>query len=121
MKRTKAILIFMLALSLLLLCGCGSTSAGSAGSDSGYQRIDLVMAVNGTDTQIDSRVARYFAELVEERSGGNVTVSMPGGELGVSLTRTEDGVRDIFLIGPTCLVYEAELTEELLEGVCRTF
>ena len=54
-------------------------------------------------------------------SGGNVTVSMPGGELGVSLTRTEDGVRDIFLTGPTCLVYEAELTEELLEGVCRTF
>ena len=54
-------------------------------------------------------------------SGERVTVSMPGGELGVSLTRTEDGVRDIFLTGPTCLVYEAELTQELLEGVCRTF
>ena len=54
-------------------------------------------------------------------SGERVTVSMPGGELGVSLTRPEDGVRDIFLTGPTCLVYEAELTQELLEGVCRTF
>jgi len=53
--------------------------------------------------------------------GGRVTVSMPGGELGVSLTRTAGGVRDIFLTGPTCLVYEAEVTEELLEGLCRTF
>ena len=54
-------------------------------------------------------------------SGESVTVIMPGGELSVSLTRTEGGVRDIFLTGPTCLVYEAEITEELLEGVCRTF
>ena len=54
-------------------------------------------------------------------SGESVTVIMPGGELSVSVTRTEGGVRDIFLTGPTCLVYEAEITEELLEGVCRTF
>ena len=76
MKGRRLILIPALVLSVLLLCGCGASPSGGTGSDSEYQRIDLVMAVNGTDTQIDSRVARYFAELVEERSGGNVTVDV---------------------------------------------
>lgn len=34
------------------------------------------MAVNGTDNQIDARVGDYFAQLVSERSGGNVTVAV---------------------------------------------
>lgn len=72
MKRRIWFCILALVLSLVLLCGCGTTSSGSGD----YQNIKLVMAVNGTDTQIDSRVARYFAELVEERSGGSVTVDI---------------------------------------------
>ena len=72
MKRRLWFCILALVLSLVLLCGCGATSSGSGD----YQNIKLVMAVNGTDTQIDSRVARYFAELVEERSGGSVTVDV---------------------------------------------
>ena len=54
-------------------------------------------------------------------SGGPLTVSMPGGELSVSLTRAGDSVRDIFLTGPTCRVFEGEVSEELLEGLCTTF
>lgn len=54
-------------------------------------------------------------------SGGALTVSMPGGELSVSLTRAGDTVRDIYLTGPTCLVFEGEVSEELLEGLCTTF
>lgn len=46
------------------------------GSEDGYQVIELTMAVNGTDNQIDARVGDYFAQLVEERSGGNVTVAV---------------------------------------------
>ena len=66
MKARKIIPIIALVLALALLCGCGSSgSSDSAGS--GYQKIDLVMAVNGTDTQIDSRVARYFADMVEAK------------------------------------------------------
>lgn len=75
MKLRHIIPIVALVLALVLLCGCGSSSDSSA-SGSDYQKIDLVMAVNGTDTQIDSRVARYFADLVEERSGGNITVDV---------------------------------------------
>ena len=73
-KRSISLLL-ALSLCLILLCGCGTSGSG-ADSGSGYRKIHLVMAVNGTDTQIDSRVARYFAELVEERSGGNVTVDV---------------------------------------------
>ena len=73
-KRSISLLL-ALSLCLILLCGCGTTGSGTD-SGSGYRKIHLVMAVNGTDTQIDSRVARYFAELVEERSGGSVTVDV---------------------------------------------
>lgn len=34
------------------------------------------MAVNGTDTQIDSQVANYFAELVAEQSGGTIVINV---------------------------------------------
>ncbi len=54
-------------------------------------------------------------------SGRDVSVSMPGGLLTVSLTRDEGSVRDIYLTGPTCLVFEAEVSDELLEDLCRTF
>ena len=68
--------MIIMILSMFLMSACGG-SAGSEGTDnSEYQKIDLVMSVNGTDTQIDSRVARYFAHVVEERSGGNVTVDV---------------------------------------------
>lgn len=75
MKLRKIIPIIAVVVALALLCGCGSSGSGDSAS-SEYQKIDLVMAVNGTDTQIDSRVANYFAEMVEERSGGNVTVDV---------------------------------------------
>lgn len=55
----------------------GSEGAGSSAADSSeYQKIELVMAVNGTDIQIDAKVADKFAELVSEASGGNVTISV---------------------------------------------
>ena len=74
MKLRKTIPILALLLAALLLAGCAPSA--QSGADGEYQKINLVMAVNGTDTQIDTRVAKYFAQLVEERSGGNVTVDV---------------------------------------------
>lgn len=37
-------------------------------------------------------------------SGKNIGITMPGGELSVSLTCENDRVRDIFLTGPTCVI-----------------
>ena len=75
------------ALSLLIagtvivgsLAGCGANSpdkAASGAKDDSYQKIELVMAVNGTDIQIDARVADKFAELVEEETDGKVTIAV---------------------------------------------
>lgn len=47
-------------------------------------------------------------------SGREVSVSMPGGLLSVTLSN-EIGIRDIFLTGPTCLVFEGEVSGEFLE------
>lgn len=54
-------------------------------------------------------------------SGENVSIAMPGGLLSVSLTQNRDSVRNIMLTGPTCLVFEGEVSDELLEDICRTF
>ena len=52
---------------------------------------------------------------------GDVSIGMPGGLLSVSVRRDGDRIFDIFLTGPTCLVFEGEVSDELLEGLCRTF
>ncbi len=44
-------------------------------------------------------------------SGENVKVSMPGGELFVSLTQDGGSVHDVYLTGPTCVVFEGETKE----------
>ena len=77
MKHGRSIVAALLGTALLIgsLSGCGSTEP-SGGSDGEYQKINLSMAVNGTDTQIDSLVAHHFADLVEERPGGNVVIDV---------------------------------------------
>ncbi len=75
--RRKFISIALAALILLLsLTGCGQAEESVSRGENEYQQIELIMAVNGTDLQIDARVADYFAQLVSERSGGNVTVAV---------------------------------------------
>ena len=74
MRRKPIALLLALVMLTMLLCACGSGDGDVAEGE--YQKITLVMAVNGTDTQIDTRVAKYFAQLVEERSGGNVIIDV---------------------------------------------
>ena len=53
--------------------------------------------------------------------GPEISVAMPGGTLSVRLRRCGGSVRDLFLTGPTCLVFEGELSDELLEEACRIY
>lgn len=77
MKRKLAGLLLAVVTAVSMAgCGNGGSESASAEGSSEYQKIELVMAVNGTDIQIDARVADKFAELVEEASGGNVTISV---------------------------------------------
>ena len=73
MKRIFAVCILLAMSTFLTACG---GPAAAEGGDGTYQTIELTMAVNGTDNQIDARVGDYFAQLVSERSGGNVTVAV---------------------------------------------
>ena len=76
MRRKKEKVICVVLASMLFLVGCSEKTNPEGGSEDGYQVIELTMAVNGTDNQIDARVGDYFAQLVEERSVGNVTVAV---------------------------------------------
>lgn len=76
MKHGRLIIAALAGAMLITsLAGCGSkgTNDGESGE---YQKINLSMAVNGTDTQIDSLVAHHFADLVSERSGGNIVIDV---------------------------------------------
>ena len=75
MRAGKRIIAGLFAACLLAvsLTACGG---GAAVADGEYESVNLAMAVNGTDTQIDSLVANYFADLVMERSGGAVVVDV---------------------------------------------
>ncbi|MFR1195810.1 MAG: DctP family TRAP transporter solute-binding subunit [Oscillospiraceae bacterium] len=77
MNRCKRWLALLLGAVLLLgtMSGCSGTTASDS-EDGAYRKINLSMAVNGTDTQIDSLVAHHFADLVAERSGGSITIDV---------------------------------------------
>ena len=61
-----------LALVLALACIFTLAVAGAADAASPYTKINLTMTVNGTDTQIDTKVGQKFAELVAEATDGAV-------------------------------------------------
>lgn len=76
MKYKKRLLASVLSAVLLITTtGCGAQDDVQE-QENAYQKIELTMAVNGTDTQIDARVANYFADLVQTRTDGNVTISV---------------------------------------------
>ncbi|MDO4261167.1 MAG: DctP family TRAP transporter solute-binding subunit [Eubacteriales bacterium] len=75
--KVRVLSILLAAVLAGSLSGCGrSAEETSTSGESAYQEIELVMAVNGTDIQIDTQVAEKFAELVAEASGGSVTISV---------------------------------------------
>lgn len=107
MKKVFALLLAT-ALCLAMMAGCGtpaSDPSASAGSDSSdapkYDKISLTMAVNGTDTQVDSRVANHFKELVEAETNGSITIEvfpndqLAGGNASKGVEMVADGSTDI--------------------------
>ncbi|WP_409336729.1 DctP family TRAP transporter solute-binding subunit [Eubacterium sp. F2] len=76
-KIIAAAMAIVVAAAMLTGCGSSSSSQNSSSNRSGkYKKMELVMAVNGTDNQIDSKVAEKFADLVSKKSGGQVTISV---------------------------------------------
>jgi len=78
LKQSKRILAGLTGLVLFTagLTGCGSNGNTAEDTDSIYPKLNLSMAVNGTDTQIDTAVGQYLADLVSERSGGRIVIDV---------------------------------------------
>jgi len=104
MKRIIASLV-VCVMAFTLLTGCGG---GSGGTDSGsgtegekYDNVSLKLSCNGTQVANDTKAATRFAELVEEKSGGNVKVSvfpndqLASGNMSKGLELVCDGTVDI--------------------------
>ena len=109
MKKVIA-LVLAAVLCAAMLAGCGSSapassapaSSGNASSDAPkYEKLTLTMAVNGTDTQVDSRVANHFKELVEAETDGAITIEvfpndqLAGGSSSKGVEMVADGSTDI--------------------------
>lgn len=72
MKRCCAVLLCILSLALI---GCGQEKRML--HDVGeYQKVRMVMAVNGTERGIDAMVARKFSQLVDEETNGRVHIEV---------------------------------------------
>ena len=102
----KKILALVLALCMIAaLAACGSSNSGNSGStasgDSDFNKVNLTMTVNGTDTQIDTKVGQKFAELVDEATGGAVKIDvfpndqLAGGNAAKGMEMLADGSVDI--------------------------
>lgn len=52
--------------SSMTACGSGGDTKSTLVQNSEYPELNLSMAVNGTDTQIDTQVGQKLAELVSD-------------------------------------------------------
>ena len=119
----KRVLPILLAVTLVaaMLFGCGNENASSQNSAnaSKYQQIELVMAVNGTDIQIDTLVAKKFSELVWDASEGNIEIvvfpndQLAGGNATKGIEMIADGSVDLAAYASSVM---SVLDERLLVG-----
>ncbi|MBR0289237.1 MAG: hypothetical protein IJQ82_09680, partial [Selenomonadaceae bacterium] len=59
----KIFMSVLLVCSLLAFTGCGEQATQGERKEGEYQKIKLVMSVNGTNIATDTKVAMKFAEL----------------------------------------------------------
>ncbi len=108
----------VLVCSTWCMAGCGG-DAGEERREGEYQRIKLVMTVNGTNIATDTKVAMRFAELVDEESGGNIKIDvfpndqLAGGNATKGIEMIADGAVDLAAYASSTM---SVLDERLLVG-----
>lgn len=102
MKKKILSTLVVVSLAMATLMGCGGDNISQQNvDDSEYQQIELIMAVNGTDIQIDTLVAKKFSELVAEASNDKVEVivfpndQLAGGNATKGIEMIADGSVDL--------------------------
>lgn len=119
MKKKISSILLIGALVMGTLTGCGGSSSNDSAAKSTYETVELTMTVNGTDIQIDTRVAQKFAELVEEESGGNVKIhvypndQLAGGNATKGVEMISEGSVDLAAYASSVM---STLDEKLLVG-----
>ena len=104
-------LVLVLGLSAALLAGCGGSSneepagdSGESGGDaSGYDTLNIIAAHGAAETTSENLSFLKFEELIEERSGGAVTVDLyPNQQLGGDREYTEAATQgNVTMGGPS--------------------
>ncbi len=96
MKKKILSTLVIVSLAITTLMGCGNDNISQQDTE-GYQQIELIMAVNGTDIQIDTLVAKKFSELVAEESNGNIEIIVfPNDQLaGGNATKGIEMIADV--------------------------
>lgn len=95
----KLLAAALLLATSLYTAGCGGSE--EAAEHDGYQKVKLVMTVNGTNLANDTKAAMKFAELVKEESGGNVLIDifpndqLAGGNMSKGVEMVADGAVDM--------------------------
>ncbi len=120
MKKRFAGMVLSLVMAAGLITGCGEkaesssneTSQGTAGevsqetegvqaAEGNFDTVSLRLSCNGTDMGNDTKAAKLFAEKIQEKSGGKVTVTvfpndqLAGGNMSKGLEMLCDGTVDI--------------------------
>lgn len=131
MKKFAAFAAAVMAAGVLTACG-GSSSGTAAttaapaapaaanneggGTDSAeVEKIDLVFSHINAETHTWHKMALKFKELIEERSGGNITVTIyPNNQLGSEIETVQSAIAgmgdcDIVLTGESMQTYVEEL------------
>lgn len=114
----KILVIATLLLCSLGLTGCGGSSESERGEGE-YQKVKLIMTVNGTNIATDTKTALKFAELVSEASNGNVVIDvfpndqLAGGNATKGIEMIADGAVDLAAYA-SCTM--SVLDEHLLVG-----
>ncbi|WP_200789383.1 TRAP transporter substrate-binding protein [Alkalibacter saccharofermentans] len=105
MKKSKVFalgLVLVLSLSLFIGCGNGDTN-GDNGSEDEVQSIEWRLGHLGNDTHLWNVTALHFADLVNEKTDGQVTISVyPNEQLGNeidNINMIQSGTADMVISG----------------------
>ena len=103
----KKLLALILALTMVFaLAACGSEPAANSDAPSGDdvpsgETVELTLTCNGTDQGNDTRSAKRFKELIEEKSEGRITINiinndqLAGGNMTSAIELLTGGGTDI--------------------------
>ena len=103
----KKLLALILALTMVFaLAACGSEPAANSDAPSGDdvpsgEAVELTLTCNGTDQGNDTRSAKRFKELIEEKSEGRITINiinndqLAGGNMTSAIELLTGGGTDI--------------------------